>query len=186
MRKSTRYIRDTAVFAMLGTLMFVSKIAMEGLPNIHLLGVLTVAYTLAYRWRALIPIYVYVLLNGVFSGFSMWWMPYTYIWAILWAITMLLPRKMPPRLSGAVYAVVCALHGFAYGALYAPAQALMFNLGFDGMISWIVAGIPFDIVHGISNFCVGLLIYPISRALIRLDRLGMPKKDEEDRKEATE
>ena len=34
-------IREMAVFAMLGTLMYVSKIIMEMLPNIHLVGILT-------------------------------------------------------------------------------------------------------------------------------------------------
>ena len=64
---------------MLGTIMFTSKIAMEALPNIHLVGMLTIVYTLVFRTKALIPIYIYVLMNGVYSGFSLWWMPYLYI-----------------------------------------------------------------------------------------------------------
>ena len=42
-------IREMAVFAMLGTLMYVSKVIMEMLPNIHLVGILTVVYTIVYR-----------------------------------------------------------------------------------------------------------------------------------------
>ena len=38
-------LKEIAVFALLGTVMFVSKMLMEFLPNIHLLGVLTVTYT---------------------------------------------------------------------------------------------------------------------------------------------
>ena len=56
---------------MLGTLMFVSKIVMELLPNIHLLGMLTMLYTVVFRRKALVPIYVYVLINGLYAGFSM-------------------------------------------------------------------------------------------------------------------
>ena len=41
-------VRDMAVFAMLGTLMFCSKILMEFLPNVHLLGALP-SYTAAVR-----------------------------------------------------------------------------------------------------------------------------------------
>ena len=37
--------RETAVFAMLGAIMYASKIIMEFAPNIHLLGVFTIAYT---------------------------------------------------------------------------------------------------------------------------------------------
>ena len=56
--------RDMVIFAMLGTLMFCSKIAMETLPNVHLLGMLTMVYTIVYRYRALIPVYIYVILVG--------------------------------------------------------------------------------------------------------------------------
>lgn len=148
--------------------MLLSKIFMEFLPNVHLLGMLTMAYTLTFRMRALIPIYIYVTLNGIYSGFSLWWLPYTYIWTILFLITMLLPKRMPKALKLAVYPTVCALHGFAFGALYAPAQALMFGLNFEQMIAWIIAGIPFDIIHGVSNFVAGLLVLPVSELLTKL------------------
>lgn len=153
---------------MLGTIMFISKIIMEILPNIHLLGMLTMAYTVAFGVKALIPIYVYVMLNGIYSGFSFWWLPYTYIWTILFLLTLLIPRRAPKLLRLALYPTVCAIHGFAYGTLYAPAQALMFGLDLDGMIAWIIAGIPFDVIHGISNFIMGLLVFPTSELLKKL------------------
>lgn len=148
--------------------MFVSKLVTELLPNIHLLGTLTVLYTVVFRKKALIPIYIFVLLTGVYAGFAMWWIPYLYLWAILWGMAMLLPRNMTGGVATLVYAVVCSLHGFAYGTLYAPLQALMFGLDFQGMIAWIVAGLPWDLVHGVSNFALGLLVYPLSRLLNRL------------------
>ena len=49
---------EMVVFAMLGTVMFCSKIIMEALPNIHLVGAMTMAYTVAFRKKALIPIYI--------------------------------------------------------------------------------------------------------------------------------
>ena len=60
--------RETAVYAMLGALMFCSKIIMEILPNIHLLGMLTMTYTIVFRKKALIPVYIYVLINGLYAG----------------------------------------------------------------------------------------------------------------------
>ena len=153
---------------MLGSVMFISKIVMEFLPNVHLLGMLTMAYTVSFGIKALIPIYVYVALNGLYAGFSMWWIPYTYIWTILFLITLLLPKGLPKKFKAVVYPVVCAMHGFAFGTLYAPAQALMFGLNFEQTIAWIVAGIPFDIIHGISNFVAGLLVLPTSELLSKL------------------
>ncbi len=150
---------------MLGALMYASKLVLEVLPNVHLLGVFTVAITVVYRKKALYPIYIYVFLNGFFSGFATWWIPYLYIWTILWGAVMLLPQNMPKKIQPIVYMLVCAAHGFLFGTLYAPAQALLFGLDFNGMVAWIIAGSPWDIIHGISNFFCGVLIVPIASAI---------------------
>lgn len=162
--------REMAVFAMLGTIMYASKVIMEMLPNIHLVGILTVVYTIVYRKKALYPIYIYVFLTGLFSGFATWWVAYLYIWTILWGVTMLLPRNMSRGVGTVVYAVVCCLHGLFFGVLYAPAQALLFGLDFQGMLTWIAAGFVFDVIHAVSNLCAGLLIWPLSRAMLRIER----------------
>lgn len=164
-------VKETAVFGMLGAVMFASKMLMEILPNIHLLGTLIVAITVVYRKKALYPIYIYVFLNGIFAGFAMWWIPYLYVWTILWAATMLLPKNTPAKIAPVVYAVVCALHGFAFGVLYAPAQAIMFGLNFNATIAWITAGLPFDVIHGISNLCCGVLIVPIIKLLKNSEKI---------------
>ena len=169
-KKPALSVREMVVFAMLGTLMFVSKVLMEILPNIHLLGMFTMVFTIVFRKKALIPIYIYVMLNGLFAGFNMWWMPYLYIWTILWGITMLLPKKMPLPVQCVVYPIVCGLHGIAFGTLYAPAQALMFGLTFEQMIAWIIAGLPFDAIHCIGDFCVGILVAPMAKLLGKLYR----------------
>jgi len=153
---------------MLGTILFAGKIIMEAFPNIHFVGMLIMVYTVTFRLKALIPIYIYVIISGVYAGFAAWWVPYLYIWTVLWGITMLLPRKMPSWLACILYPLVCSLHGFAYGTLYAPAQALLFGFNFEQTIAWIISGIPFDIIHGISNLFTGMLVLPLSALLLRL------------------
>ena len=153
--------KEIALFGMLGAVMYLSKIFMEFVPNVHLLGVFTVAITVVYRQKALYPIYVYVFLNGLMAGFNMWWIPYLYIWTILWGITMLLPQDMPAKFKPIVYMIVCGVHGFLFGTLYAPAQALMYGFDFDTMLKWIIAGLPWDCIQGVGNFVCGVLIVPI-------------------------
>ena len=161
--------REMTLFAMLGAIMYASKIIMEVAPNVHLLSVFTVAFTLVYRKKALYPIYVYVLLTGLLCGFSTWWIPYLYLWTVLWGVVMLLPRKIPKKLKPIVYMVVCSAHGFLFGTLYAPAQAILYGLDFNGMIAWIIAGLPWDCIHGVSNFFCGMLILPIVSILTKLE-----------------
>lgn len=161
--------REVAVFGLLGALMYASKMIMEVAPNVHLLGTFIIAFTIVYRKKALYPIYVYVFLNGLLAGFSTWWIPYLYIWTLLWGATMLLPKNMPKKIRPFVYMGLCASHGFLFGTLYAPAQAILFGLDFKGTIAWIVAGLPWDLIHGISNFFCGILIIPIVIILRRLE-----------------
>jgi energy-coupling factor transport system substrate-specific component len=163
-------VREMVIFSMLGALMYVSKMLMEFAPNVHLLGVFTVTFTIVYRWKALYPIYVFVFLVGLFNGFSIWWIPYLYLWAVLWGMTMLLPKKMPNKVRPIVYMAVCALHGYLYGTLYAPFQAICFGLNFKGMVAWIVAGLPWDCIHGTSNLIAGILIVPLATLLGKLEK----------------
>ena len=150
--------------------MYASKMIMEVAPNVHLLGVFTIAFTVVYRKKALYPIYTYVLLNGIFCGFATWWIPYLYLWAVLWGATMLLPKRIPEKLRPLVYMLLCAAHGFLFGTLYAPAQALLYGLSFQKMVAWIISGLPWDFVHGVGNFFCGILIVPIIKILTFLEK----------------
>ena len=162
---------------MLGTILFLSKLIMEFLPNIHLVGTLIVAYTLVYRIKALIPLYVFVFLTGVYAGFNMWWVPYLYVWTILWGAIMLLPKGINSKIGVVLYPMVSCLHGLLFGTLYAPVQALMFGFGWEQMLAWIGAGLYFDLAHGVGNLVLGFLIYPIAKLLTKLSLdIGIIKK----------
>ena len=163
-------VKEMVIFSMLASIMYVSKIIMDSFPNIHLIGTLTIAYTLVYRKKALFIIYTFVFITGLFNGFGVWWIPYLYIWTILWGMTMLLPKNIPNQFKPIVYMILCASHGFLYGILYAPSQALLFGLDFNGMIAWIMSGLYFDLIHGISNFTIGTLILPIVNILQKVNK----------------
>jgi energy-coupling factor transport system substrate-specific component len=153
--------------------MYLSKTAAAFLPNIHPLALFIAAFTLHYRTRALIPIYVYIMIDGVMSGFSMWWLPYLYIWLPLWGMFMtaaVLGNKLPRGAKVPVYSLLCALHGLSFGLLYLPAQAVMFGLSRKTAIAWWIAGLPFDVTHAVGNAATGLLILPLCALLRRLDK----------------
>lgn len=167
MKKSK--VLDLVIFTMLGCILFMSKIITELLPNIHPVTMFICVYTLVYRARAIIPVYVFVAVSGLFYGFAPWWIPYLYIWALAWALFMLIPRSASLKLKGILSTVFCALHGLLYGALYAPAQAVLFGLNFKGMIAWLVAGIPFDILHMCGNIIISVLVIPLYKVISRLE-----------------
>lgn len=162
-------IKEMVIFSMLGAIMYISKELMAFLPNIHILGLLIMVYTLTYRGKALIPIYVFVLLEGLFAGFAVWWIPYLYIWTVLWGVTMLLPQKMPNKIAVPVYMIVCSLHGLSYGTLYSPVWALWMGFNLETTISWIVTGFPWDIIQALGNLAFGTLIVPLTKLLKKLN-----------------
>lgn len=166
----SRKLKQLCVFAMFGVIMFISKKIMEFLPNFHLVGMLVITLTAVYRVKALIPIYIYVMLDGLFGGFNLWWYPYLYLWAVLWGMTMIVPKRIPRKFSLIVYPSLCAFHGLIFGSLYAPFQALVYDFTFKQTIEWILLGFTFDVVHMIGNLCVGILIVPCIEIIRRLEK----------------
>jgi energy-coupling factor transport system substrate-specific component len=170
-KKKLLSIQEMAIFSMLGAMMFCSKLVMEVLPNIHLCGMLIIVYTVVFRKKALIPIYVFVALQILYSAFTgtiLWSLPYLYVWTVLWALTMLVPKNIPTKIAAFVYPAICFLHGILFGLLYAPAQSLLFHLNFEQTVAWIIAGLGFDLLHGIGNLFCGLLVLPLSSILRKL------------------
>jgi energy-coupling factor transport system substrate-specific component len=168
--------RELTIFSMLGSMMFLSRLFMEFAPNIHVLGLFMAAITLTYRKKALIPIYVFVLLDCVRWGFSIWWIPYLYIWLPLWGMFMLAGNfKLPIKVQIPLYMTLVALHGLSFGTLYTPAHALFCGLNFHAMIAWIIVGFPFDITHAIGNLAAGTLIVPLASLLQKLENPHIPK-----------
>jgi len=171
MRSSTRRLRGLVIFAVLGAIMFISHIALMGVPNIGFIGLFIAAFTITYRVRALIPLYVYIMLYGLFFGL-MTWIPYLFVWLPLWGVFMIVGRfDLPVKVKVPAYMVLCALHGLSFGTLYAPFSALLFGIPFrfQTMLAWIIAGIPYDIAHALGNLAAGVLIVPLSALLKKLD-----------------
>ena len=174
-------VLEIVLFSMLGTLMFVLQLVMELLPNIHFGAMLIITYTGVFRKKALFPIYVYVFLVGIRWGFSLSWLPYLYLWTLLWLAVMLLPPRLSPKLGMIVYPTVGFLHGALYGVLYAPAQALLFGLNFRQTLLWIAGGFWFDVLHSLGNLAACTLVVPLAAILKRLARtwrLHLPSEKE--------
>lgn len=159
------------LFSMFGTIMFISKVILAVLPNIHLLAFFTMSFTVVYRKKAIVPIFVYILLEGISQGFSVWWIQNIYIWPLLFLITLLVSRNLTKKKAMIVLPVICSLHGFLFGVLCSPVQFIFFSFDIKSTVSWIIAGFPFDLIHGISNLILGFFIYPFTLLLYKLNNL---------------
>jgi len=164
--------KELTVFSIIAAIMILpTATAFKIIPNVHMLGLIIAACTLTYRTKALIPLYIYILLEGFFKRFSLSWIPYLYIWLPIWFAFMIVGKiKLPKKIQVPLFMFLCGLHGLAFGTLYAPAHALIYGLNFNGMVAWIIAGLPFDIIHAIGNIAAATLIIPLSVLMIKLSK----------------
>ena len=178
-------VREIAIFGVLGAIMYASKLIMEVLPNMHLLGMFIISLTVVYRRKALYPIYTFVLITGLTNGFNVWWVPYLYIWTILWAGAMALPKKMPPKAATVAYMLLGAAHGCLYGCLYA-----FFPAGFLSQDDPIVrdtvrlietgrqsvGGLPIGMGWMRDGLWVAMALGNVARAYLRMGASADPSK----------
>ena len=143
---------------MLGALLLGVQVTLSFLPNIELVSFLIIIYTLTLRSKALIPIYVFVFLEGFIYGFGIWWINYLYVWTVLFLVVMLFSYVK----STLFWSVVSATYGLLFGMLCAIPY--LFMGGINMAIAYWIDGIIFDIVHCFSNFVVCItLIKPINK-----------------------
>ena len=106
--------RSLVTAAFLAAVLVASKFALDGLPNIELVSLLVILYTLEYPRLAVPAVYTYVFVYGLLNGFGIWWFPQLYIWAVL----MLFARLMRQNRSVLLWALLSGLFGLCYGALF--------------------------------------------------------------------
>lgn len=162
-------VREITVFAMLGALLFGSKILLEAVPNVHPVTMLIMVYTIVYRKKAIFPILIYLVLDTVKWGFATM-VPYWYIFPLVWLATLALPKRLSGWKLQAAGTVICTLFGLAFGVLYAPWQAVLMHLNLQKMLLWIAAGFYFDLMHAAGNLAASFLILPLVRLLQKIDK----------------
>ena len=85
-------VRKITRIALLSAILYVSKVALEFLPNVELVSLLTVLYTLVFGKEAFLIVTVFNLFELIQWGFGTWWVSYLYVWPLLVLITLLLKR----------------------------------------------------------------------------------------------
>lgn len=148
------------MFGMLGGLMFAGKVALMALPNVEPVSLLVMLLAVVFGRKCLYAIYVYVLLELLLHGFHLWAFNYLYIWALLAGAAWLL-REMRQPLG---WALLSGVFGLLFGALCAPVYLVVGGLMYA--VSWWVSGIPFDMIHALSNFVIALVLFVPLRTLL--------------------
>ncbi len=156
-------LKELLTLTMLGALLALGKWVMQGLPNIEPVSLLLMVYAYKFGYKTLISTYVFVGLELLLYGFNIWNIMYLYVWAIL--LLVVLPfRKIR---KAWLFALIGGLFGMGFGTLCSIPY--FFTMGPAFAFSWIVSGLTFDVIHGIGNFAIILVLYiPLTKALDRI------------------
>ncbi|HWR23315.1 MAG TPA: hypothetical protein VN366_07535 [Feifaniaceae bacterium] len=157
-------VRGVALMGVLGALLILVQVGLAVLPNIELVSLLIILYTLIFGKRAFIPVFIFILAEGLLYGFGLWWLNYLYVWPILAAVALLFQKQRSP----VFWAIVSAAYGLCFGALCAIPY--LFIGGPPSAFAYWVQGIPFDVLHCVGNGIAALLLF---KPLLKLfERLG--------------
>ncbi len=157
-------VAEMCILALLGAVIYVQKLALSSIPNVHLCAVLIIVTTVIFGWRALYSVAVFILLDMAFAVSGPWIIGYWIVWPALVAVSMLLRKEKSPF----IWALVAGAHGllfdipFAFINLFIGGQGLFFAYLFSGLI--------FDIIHCVSNYVITLLLFT---PLCKVMRMGM-------------
>ncbi len=161
-------IKEIVLIGMLGALLIAVQYTLSFLPNIELVSLLIIIYTLTMHKKTPYIITVFVILEGFLYGFALWWITYLYIWFILYILVRLFRKEQ----SVLFWSVISGGYGFSFGALCAiPSFFIGFaggtvRTGLQAAFAFWIAGIPFDITHGVANFIITLVLFkPLMKVL---------------------
>ena len=148
------------LFAVLGALTFAAKYVMSFLPNIEPVSLMVMLFAAVFGRKWVYPVYLYVMLEILFYGISLWNINYLYIWALL-AVAAYFLREMRHPLG---WALLSGTFGLLFGALCGIVDVFIGGFGYAAA-KW-VSGIPFDLMHCAGNFVIALLLFVPLRKLI--------------------
>jgi energy-coupling factor transport system substrate-specific component len=85
--------KEIAVMGLMIAVLEASVHAMAAIPNVEPVTLLLMLYTLFLGKKVVYVLVAYLLLEGGFYGFGLWWIAYLYIWPLLTFLTYLLRRQ---------------------------------------------------------------------------------------------
>ena len=167
MKRCSLSIGDITKVAMMVAIIEVCKAVMAHIPNVEVTSFWLILFTLCFGKLVFYVIPVFIFIEGAIYGFGLWWIMYLYAWPLL----ALVAWKMRKNDSVITWAIVSGAFGLLFGAMCSIPY--LFIGGPTMMFTWWVAGIPWDIVHGVANFVIMMVLYkPLRRVIGHVGRFN--------------
>lgn len=160
-------LKELILFSILGALLVLSQIALSFLPNIELVSLFIIIFTLVYGKKSLYSTFIFIIIMGVYYGFGLWWFGYIIVWPLLTFLTLILKRKLEG--SYLTLSIFSAIFGLCFGAFYALPYLIIGNISYA--ITYWIRGLPYDFIHMVGNYFIMLFLgKTIYNLLIKLNK----------------
>jgi energy-coupling factor transport system substrate-specific component len=147
--------RDIALIGLLSASVTGGKLALSFLPNVEIVTLLFIVYTVAFGFkRTLLVSFIFTTTEIFIYGFATWLLVYYFIWPLLILITTIIKKHARTEYG---YAAIAGMFGLSFGAIFAISESFFYGIAY-GFTYWL-RGVPFDILHGVSNFILALLLF---------------------------
>ena len=151
MKNSKTY--HLALMGVLTALLFMGQVIMAVLPNIEIISLLIILYTIFFGRKVFWMIYCFVFLEGFLYGFGMWFFNYLYVWAALTLVCLPLRNNR----SALFWSIISGFFGLGFGTLCT--LPYLITGGPAAAFSYWISGLGFDLTHCIGNVVLCLVLF---------------------------
>lgn len=155
--------KDITLIGMMIAVIEVCKVVMAGIPNVELTSFWIIVFCACFGKKMFYTIPAFILIEGLMYGFGLWWFQYLIAWPVLGIVA----SRFRNTDSAFGWALISGIFGLFFGVLCAVPY--LFMGGLKTAIAWWIAGIPWDLVHGVANFVIMLVLYnPVSNVMKKI------------------
>ena len=143
--------KDIVLIGLLAALLKSSQAVLSFLPNIEIVSLLILIFSI--RLGAKRTIYITVLfstLNIMIWGLSPATIGYFFVWSGYSVVCSICKRFLNKDINVAIF---LGFFGLIFGALFA---LIYLPMGYSYVLTYWINGLTFDIIHTVSNFIIGL------------------------------
>lgn len=148
-------VKELVFISVLAGILVISKEILAFLPNIELVSFLVIVYTHSLGCaRTVMICTIFSFVEILLYGIGPWTPMYFMVWPLLSLVTHLVKKQCSTEFR---LALLSGTFGLAFGLLMSIPY---FFIGFEAGLAYFLKGIPFDLIHGIGNYLVMLVLFP--------------------------
>ena len=158
-------VHDIVLIPLLSASLTAGKMALSFIPNVEIVTLLFMVYASVFGFKKTFLVSIIFSTIEIFLyGLQTWLIGYYILWPLLIFLSAMLYKKTQSEWP---FAFLALTFGLCFGLFFAMIESIFYGFSY-GIVYWL-RGIPFDVVHGASNFVLGIFLYrPLEQLLSHL------------------